>query len=312
MEWVNRHRRFVTYNLRTGPFENSFGRHVAVRLPVKYENRRQGISRLASNVTQTKGKIDLIVNAIHAYLIESGISITEYLRLCSLNDTNRRFLSACSSTECQDCLRQRTVHYNFVVYFVVGKTVHGPAQQRLLSFQHASGRRIFPRQPGEGRNLRMRHSVRHQYFFALGVIRYRLRLAEFQRHFVRRRATDRAKGRHVSIGRQWINGGGSATQIRNPQFLILDIDSQTRRIAEARSGSLEDPPGRHVASIFRAEDQNRLAHAVGDIHFALVRVHEHCSRPIQLGPSALHDAHSRSVTVVIKRVDRYRWLFEST
>src|SRR5262249_44843760 len=51
MERINGYGRFVTDNLRIGPFENSFWRHVAVRLPVKHENRGQSISGLASNVT---------------------------------------------------------------------------------------------------------------------------------------------------------------------------------------------------------------------------------------------------------------------
>ena len=37
---IHGHWRFVTDNERLGPFENSFGRHVAVRQPVKYENGR--------------------------------------------------------------------------------------------------------------------------------------------------------------------------------------------------------------------------------------------------------------------------------
>src|SRR5439155_24363661 len=105
---------------------------------------------------------------------------------------------------------------------------------------------------------------------------------------------------------------GSVTQIRNPQLLILDIDSQTGRITQARLGTLDDPSRRHVASIFRAEDQNRLAHAVGDIHFALVRVHKHGSRPIQFGPGTLNDTQGSSVTVRIHWVNGYRGLFEST
>ena len=40
VERIDGHRGLVTYNLCLGPFENSFGRHVAVRQPVKYENGR--------------------------------------------------------------------------------------------------------------------------------------------------------------------------------------------------------------------------------------------------------------------------------
>src|SRR5947209_12294443 len=39
-----------------------------------------------------------------------------------------------------------------------------------LTLDRPDGRRILLRQPGEGRNLRMRHSVGHQDRFTLGVI----------------------------------------------------------------------------------------------------------------------------------------------
>ena len=80
--------------------------------------------------------------------------------------------------------------------------MHGPAEQRLLTLDRSYRRLILLRQPGEGRNLRMRHSVGHPYLIPLGVIGQSLDLAELQGHFVRRRATNRAQWRYVSVRRQ--------------------------------------------------------------------------------------------------------------
>jgi hypothetical protein len=50
-----------------------------------------------------------------------------------------------------------------------------------LTFEFASGNCILFRQPGESRNLRMHHSVRHQDFFPVRVIRDGGGSAESQR-----------------------------------------------------------------------------------------------------------------------------------
>ncbi len=202
-ERINGHRGFVTDNLRPGPLEDSLGLHVPVRHPVKHENARQNACSAApfTTLTITERKIYLVVNPINTHFIESGISVTEYLGPRSLNDPKRRFLSGGSSTECQDRLCQGTGHNDFIINFVECQTVHGPAQQCLLSFQCPKSRRILLRQPGEGRNLRMRHSVGHQYLVAFRVISYGLGLAKLQRHLVCGRTTNRAQGRRVSIGR---------------------------------------------------------------------------------------------------------------
>jgi hypothetical protein len=49
-----------------------------------------------------------------------------------------------------------------------------------LTLNSSKRESVLLRQPGEGRNLRMGHSVRHQYLFTLAVIDKRLGLAEFQ------------------------------------------------------------------------------------------------------------------------------------
>ena len=47
----------------------------------------------------------------------------------------------------------------------------GPADERLLALDGSDGRRILLRQPGKGRDLRMRHSVWNQNLLSLGVVR---------------------------------------------------------------------------------------------------------------------------------------------
>jgi len=64
------------------------------------------------------------------------------------------------------------------VDFVVGEAVHRAAEQRFLTFDLSNWLCIFIRQPGECRNLRMRHSVRHQDLLTLGVVRDGMGIAD--------------------------------------------------------------------------------------------------------------------------------------
>ncbi len=176
-------------DFRVGPAEDSFGSHISIRVPRKYQN-----------TAGSNGKDDLIINRVHAHLIESAVCRTQYLSMGSLDDANGPFFSVSPSPEYQDRLCQRTRHNDFIVHRIVCKAVHGPADQSLLAFQNSNGRRILLRQPGEDRNLRMSHSVRHQYLFAFTVVGDGLSLAEFQRSFAERRTADRAYRRDVAIG----------------------------------------------------------------------------------------------------------------
>ena len=54
--------------------------------------------------------------------------------------------------------------------WVVPDVVHGAAELGGLSGDYSCGLGIYPRQPGEGRNLRVGHSVGDQNLFPLGVI----------------------------------------------------------------------------------------------------------------------------------------------
>ena len=120
------------------------------------------------------------MHSIDADSVQSAITGTQYPGMRALNDAKRRFLSICASTENQDCLRERSRHHDFIVNRIVSKTVHRAADQRFLTFERADRWSIFLRQPGESRNLRMNHSVGHEYLFAFAVVNQRLCLAEFQ------------------------------------------------------------------------------------------------------------------------------------
>src|SRR2546426_11304129 len=102
----------------------------------------------------------------------------------SLDDANRPFLSIGRPAEYQDGLRQRTRNDDFVVNRIVCKTMHGSADHCFLTFEHSNRWSVLLRQPGEGRNLRMGHSVGHQYLFPLAVVCNGLSLAELQRDLV--------------------------------------------------------------------------------------------------------------------------------
>ena len=133
------------------------GRDISVRLMVEYQYAFWG-----------DGNVDLAVNPIHDSPDRKNYSSERYLRMRPLDHPNGRFLSIGPSTEYQDCLRQRTGDDDFIVNRIIRKTMHRPADQCLLTLQRSYRWCIFPRQPGEGRNLRMDHSIRDQDLLPLG------------------------------------------------------------------------------------------------------------------------------------------------
>ena len=165
------------------------------------------------------GQVDLTGLRIHRYLIHR--TNTEDLRVWSLNHANGRFFSVRSAAEYEDRLGQRTGHHDLVVSGIVRKIVHGPADQRLLSFERSSGRCIFFRQPGECRDLRMVDSIRHQQLVTLAVIGDRFGFSEFQSNLVDRRAADDTQRSDVSVCVQRKHDCRRIPEIRRPHFTIL-------------------------------------------------------------------------------------------
>ena len=141
---------------------------------------------------------DFVVNRIDGDSIHP-IRRAHNLRARSLDDADRRFFSGSSAAEYQDRLRERTADHNFVVDRIVSDVVHRPAEPCELALQLPGRFRIFLCQPGEGRNLRMHHSVRHQDLLPLGIIRHGCSAAERQRHMIARRAADDAQRRNIAV-----------------------------------------------------------------------------------------------------------------
>ena len=107
-------------------------------------------------------------------------------------------ISESPATEHQARLSERTAYNNFIVDRIVGDIVHGPSEPRQFTFQFASSNRILLRQPGEGRNLRMHHSVRHQNLLPVRIIGNGRGPAERQGHVLPRRAADETYGCDIS------------------------------------------------------------------------------------------------------------------
>ena len=112
------------------------------------------------------------------------------LRMGALNRANGRLFSFSRASEYQYGLGKGIGHEDLIMGRVVADVVHGAAQMAFLSGQKADGLGILLRQPGEGRNLRMGHSIWNQNFSPLAVISGRARIPNRQRHIACRRTAD--------------------------------------------------------------------------------------------------------------------------
>ena len=171
-------------DLRIGAGKYSFWSDISVPHTIEYQYAFGSARPGASISTGADRKKYLVVRWIGGDSAESGIAHAKDLRFRSLNDANRSFFSVDGSAESQNGLRQRAIHNDFVVDRIVGKTMHGPAEQRFLTLDRSYRRLILLRLPGEGRNLRMGHSVRHPDLIPPFVVRQRLHFAEFQRDLI--------------------------------------------------------------------------------------------------------------------------------
>jgi len=85
-------------------------------------------------------------------------------------------LSCGASFEHEDRASFGIADDEFVINGIVFQIVIRTANQRRLAGNSSNRRRITIRQPGECRNLRESHSVRHQNLIAFGVVRQRAML----------------------------------------------------------------------------------------------------------------------------------------
>jgi hypothetical protein len=192
-------------NLRVGPGENPLGRYISIRGSIEYEHLA-GVDR----------DVDFVIRWIYAHLIVAPASCALDLRVGTLNHAKGRFLPVGSAAETQNCLCQRAGDADLVVNRIKTETVHRPADQCLLTFQRSDWWCIFPRQPGEGRNLRMVHSIRHQDLLPHGVVHQGLGLAESQRDLVLFRAANNTQGSYISSRVERIHSRRRITQVSNP------------------------------------------------------------------------------------------------
>src|SRR3989475_7695708 len=88
----------------------------------------------------------------------------------------------------------------------------------------------------------------------------------------------------VAISHQRIHSGGRISEVGNPHFLILPVESNACRISKSRRWALDDAHRCNVALHCRCvgEDEDRLTDVIRDIQVTIVRVELHRSRPIEL------------------------------
>ena len=132
---------------------------------------------------------------------------------------------------------------------VVADVMHSPAQSRLLPVQQSCGYGTVFRQPGEYRDLRVSHSVRHQDFLSLAVIASGAWIPDGQSKFTLGRITDGSNGRYVSVCIERVNGRGVVAHIGNDQLIILVVDEEAGGVLEAGLGTFQDAGRRDVATI---------------------------------------------------------------
>ena len=221
MDGIDSHLRSRVSNLCIRAGKHSFRCHISIGHAVEYQHALRSAASLASVPSGTNGKEDFVMYGVCGNGAESRVTHAEDPGLRPLDNANRGFFPIDGSAECENRLAERAVHNDFVMDRIVGKTMHRPAKKRFLTFDRSDRRLILIRLPGECRNLRMGHSVRHPDLIAAFVIRQRLHFSEFQRHLVRGCAAYRAQGLDISIRVQGENDGRRVTEVGDPQFLVL-------------------------------------------------------------------------------------------
>ena len=140
--------------------QNADRRDVALRAARK--NQHTGVARRHK---------DLIMRDVNFYVL-GRIELS----VRALDDTNRRRLAIRPAPVSQDRLGELLRHGEFIANRIVNDAVHRPAKHAALAF-NLSNRFGSPfRQPGENRDLRMRHSIRNKQLLALRVESDRMRV----------------------------------------------------------------------------------------------------------------------------------------
>src|SRR5262249_33092075 len=153
--------------------------------------------------------------------------------------------------------------------------VHGPAEQRFLTFDRSYWWFVFLRLTGESRNLRMGHSVRHPYLIPPFVVGKGLHLAEFQRDLVRRSAADRAYRFCIAARIERKNDGRRVAEIRNPQLLVPGVDEHAGRIHQTGAIAFDHASWSNITSIGSFKYEDRMPHVVGDVEIPGAGIDRH-------------------------------------
>src|SRR5439155_9386497 len=102
-------------------------------------------------------------------------------------------------------------------------------------------------------------------------------------------STNHAYRRDVAAGGDGKYGGGEIAHVRHPQFPVLDVQTEPRRVLHARFWPLDDSCGCDVPAIRCPKDQDRIIRVVRDKYLAAILVDRNVTRPVQLRPGSLDD-----------------------
>src|SRR5579871_576716 len=148
----------------------------------------------------------------------------------------------------------------------------------------------------------MVHSIWDQDLLPNAVVGQRLRLAKSQGLLAFLGAADHAQRGHVAVGHDRINGGGGVADVSGPDFLIWRIDRDADGVAQTGVWAANGARGRDVALVSAMKNDDVLAHVVGDIEVAGIRIDGHGAGPIQARFGTLDDAQRSLIAIGVQPV----------
>src|SRR5262249_38759798 len=144
-------------------FDDAKWRNVSVRVPREYPN------------TPPRHTPDQNFSMVQIQIHRVGRD-----ELCArpLNHPHWSFRAIGSRSKYEDRVRQGIRNYDLVMSKIVGDSVDCPPQLCRLAGDHSPGLYISVRHPGERRDSRLGHSIRHQDLFSLAIVGHRHRIPE--------------------------------------------------------------------------------------------------------------------------------------
>ena len=152
---------FVTHSALAGsPTNEELQKQVEATEELEHENRNDAVPKQQRE--SQAGKRAQIAFPRSAPLQDDLIESAMVSKPGIGGSPDGRFLAVCPTPERQDGLGELVGYDDLVAVCIVMDGMHGPSEQRRLSFDPPNGLLGSLRQPGEGRNLRMGHSVGDQ------------------------------------------------------------------------------------------------------------------------------------------------------